>query len=80
MEEGGKWGNEVWAGRVSYRRIKFHLQGAGAHPWILERRSGLARGSYSRLVADGRFLSKQSVSEVQWCLNTCIPGGGFSAF
>ena len=51
MDEGGEWENEVWMDLWSERRIKLRFQAAGARPWILERRDGLARGVNYRLVA-----------------------------
>ena len=78
MDEGGKWKHEIWTDLRAERRIELQFRGAGAHPWILERRNGLARGIYSRLV-DDRFASRQILSEVQWGLNTLISAGGFPA-
>ena len=51
----------------------------GAHLWILERRNGLEREIYDRLVADGHFSVKPIPPEVQRCLNALISGGGCSA-
>ena len=79
MDEGGEWRHEVWTELRSERRIKLLLQGVGAHPWILERRNGLARGIYNRLEEDDRFPGGQILAEAQWCLNTLISGGGFLA-
>ena len=56
------------------------FQGLGAHPWILQRRNGLARGIYYRLVTDARFSGGQISAEVQWRLNTVICGSGYSAY
>ena len=47
---------------------------------MLERRSGLARGIYDRLVEDDRFSSEKILGEVQWRLNTMPSPGGFSAY
>ena len=80
MDEGGEWKNEVWADFCTGRRIKLFSQGAGARPWILERRNGLARGIYNRMMADGRFSGKQVLTGAQWCLNTLISASGHSAF
>ena len=55
MDEGGEWKNEAWADFCADRRIKLFFQCVGAHPWILERRNGLARGIYNRMMADDRF-------------------------
>ena len=52
LDEGGEWGNELWRDLCAERRIKLVFRGAGAHPWILERRNGPARGIYNRLRAD----------------------------
>ena len=62
------------------RRVKLLFQGVGARPWILERRNGLADGIYYRLKEDDRFSGNQTIAEVQWRLNTLIPGGAFSAY
>ena len=32
------------------------------------------------MVANGRFLGRQSLSEVQWCLRTLISVGGYSDY
>ena len=44
MDEGGERKKELWAELRSERRIKLVFEGAGAHPWILERRDGFVRG------------------------------------
>ena len=62
----------------SERMIRLKSQGTGAHPRIVERRNGLAHGIHNRLVADYRCSDKQISPKVQWCLNTLIPGGGYS--
>ena len=80
MDEGGGWKHEVLADLCSERAIKVQFRGAGARPWILERRNGLARGTFNRLAADGRSSGKQVISKVQCCLNTLISGGGYSAY
>ena len=54
MDEGGEWKNEIWTDLLA------------ARPWSLERRDGLARGSYNRLFEDDRFPSEQILSKVQW--------------
>ena len=66
MNEGGEWENELWADLRTERRVKVQFQGVGAHPWKLERRHGLARGIYNRLVEDYRFSNMPIPSEVQW--------------
>ena len=48
------------------RRIELQFQGASAHPWLLGRRYGLARGIYYRLAADGRSSSEQIPSAIQF--------------
>ena len=62
------------------RRIKLVFQGAGAHPWILERRNALARGIYTRLKADRYYTGPQILAEAQWCLNTLVSASGYSAY
>ena len=42
MDEGGEWKNELWADSRADRYIRLQLRGVGAHPWISERRNGLA--------------------------------------
>ena len=55
--------------------------GGRAHAtWILGCRCGLARVTYDRLMASDRFLRKQILSEVQWCLNARISAGGNFAY
>ena len=80
MDEGGERENEVWADYCSERRTELFFQGVGAHPWLLERQNGLARGIYNRLIEDDRFSSGQILSEVQYCLNTMLSSCGFSAY
>ena len=70
----------MWAKLRSGRRIKFLFHGVGANPWVRERRNGLALSFYNRLMEDDRFPREQILTEVQWCLNTLISGGGFSAY
>ena len=60
--------------------IKMVCQEAGAHPWILERRNGLARGIYSRLKA-GRFPSRQQIlTQAPRNLDTMVSASGYSAY
>ena len=80
MDEGGKWKNEIWTNLRSGRRIRLHFRGAGARPWILEGRNGLACGIHYPLAADVRFPGKQILSGIQWCLNALISAGGYSAY
>ena len=80
MDEGGEWKNEIWTDYCSDRRIKSVSQGVGAHPWLLGRRNGLARGIYNRLIEDDRFSRSRILSEVQWRLNTMLSASGFSAY
>ena len=40
--------NDLWRDLCVGRRIKLVFQGVGAHPWILVRRDGLARGIFNR--------------------------------
>ena len=49
----------------------------GAHPWILERRNGHARGIPNRKVADA---GKQTLATAKRRLHTLISGGGYSAY
>ena len=80
IDEGEEWGNGVRTDFCAERRIKLQFQGANAHPWLLGRPNGLARGICSRLVGDDRFSSKYILSEVQWCLDTMLSTSGFSAY
>ena len=77
MVEGGEWENEIWTDSRAERRTKLQFQGVGAHPWLLGRRNGLARGIYNRLVEGDRFTDKTIFSEVQWCLNSMLSAKGF---
>ena len=74
LDEGGEWKNDLWRDLCVGRRIKLVFQGGGAHPWILERRNGLARGIYNRLKAGRR---PQMSAEAQWCLNTLVSASGY---
>ena len=49
-------------------------------PWILDRRSGLARGVYNRSVEGERSPGQHTVAEEQWRLNAPISGEGCSAY
>ena len=80
MDEGGEWKHEVWADFCADRQIKLFSQGVGAHPWILERRNGLARGIYNRIRSDGRFSGKRILAVVHWRSDTLISATGNSAF
>ena len=62
------------------RRIKLVFQGAGDHPWILDRRRGLVRGIRNRLKADRFFTGPQILAEAQWCLNSRVSASGCSAY
>ena len=64
----------------SDRRTKLQFQGAGAHPWVLERPNGLARGIYNRLVAHDCSSGEQIPADAQWRLNALIHAGGDSAY
>ena len=79
MDEGGEWKNAIWTDLCAERRIKVQFRGVGAHPWLLERRNGPARGIYNRLVEDDRFSKKMILLEAQWCLNTMLSACRFSA-
>ena len=59
MDEGGEWKNDLWRDLCVERRIKLVSQGVGAHPWILERRNGLAPGIYNRLKEDRHYTGPQ---------------------
>ena len=76
MDSCGGWKREVWTGRD----IRRQLQGKGAQPWTSERRNGLARGIYSRLREDGRFVEKEALNEIQYCMNTTLRHSGFFAY
>ena len=80
MDEGGEKENEVRADLRPERRAKLQFRGVVAHPKVLERRNGHARGIYNRLVADNRYSGKQISGEVQRRLNTLISGAGYSAY
>ena len=46
---------------------------------FLERRNGIARRVYNRLVTDARFSEERILAGEQWRLNAPIPGGRYSA-
>ena len=79
MDEGGEWENDLWVDLRTDRYIELQYQGVGAHPWISERRDGLARGIHNRMHADGRYACGQLISEVQFCVNAMLSTNGFSA-
>ena len=60
--------------------FNYWFKGFGAHPWILDRRNGLARGIHTRLKAGDRFFGGQIRAEVQWRLNALIAREGFPAY
>ena len=80
MNEGGEWQNEIWTDLRSEHRIQLLFQGVGAHSCILERRNGITHGIYCRLVADDRFSGWQILPKVQWCVDTLVSSGGYSAY
>ena len=47
--------NETLADFWTGRNVRLQFQGKDAHPWLLPRRIGLARGIYGRLAGYGRF-------------------------
>ena len=61
-------------------KLPYQVAYQGAHPWISQRRNGLARGIYNRMHADGRFAGRQLIPEVHFCLNTVLSTNGFSAY
>ena len=80
LGEGGEWESELWRDLCVERRITLVFQGVGAHPWILERRNGLARGIYNRLQADRYYTGSQIQTEVQRRLNTLVSASGYSGY
>ena len=60
--------------------MRLIFQEAGDRFWILERRNGFARGTLYRMIADDRFIGRQSFAEIQRCLDTVITASGCSAF
>ena len=73
---GGRTFGRTFARSVGLRS---NFNGAGAHPWILVRRGGLARGIYNRLAADDPCSGHQTPSIAQGRFNTLISGSGYSA-
>ena len=55
--EGGEWKNQIWTDLCAERRIKLQFQGVGAHPWLSERRNGIARGIRNLFFGDDRFMN-----------------------
>ena len=80
MDEGGERGNALWVDLCADRYIKLQYQGVGAHPWVLVRRHGLARGIYYTTHANGRYAGRQLISEAQFCLNAVLSTIGFPAY
>ena len=78
--EGGESKHEIWTDLRAERRIKLQFQGAGAHPWLLERRNGFARMIYNRLIEDDRSPSRWIRVEVQSRVNSMICAGESSAY
>ena len=72
----------VKCGRNCVRReeLNHYFNGVGAHPWILERRNGPARGIYNCAMEDCRFSGEQILAEAHWCLNTLTSAGRYSAY
>ena len=79
MDEGGERESETRRNFCAERRIKLHFQGVGDHPWLMERRNGLARGICHRLIEDDRFMNKTILAEVRWRPNSMLSASGFSA-
>ena len=80
MGEGGERENDLRVDLRTDRYIKLQYQGAGSRPWILERRNGLARGTYNRMKADGRYAGRQLLTEVKFWLNAMLATNVFSAY
>ena len=76
----GEWKNEVLAHLCSVRSIRLQFPGEGAHPWMLERRNGLARCIKNRLRYGGRFAGRVILNEAQYCLNAMLNLGWSSAY
>ena len=79
MNGGGDWEDEIRTAFCAGRRVKLQFPGVGAHPLLLGRRKGLARGIYNRLSEDGRFMNKTILAGAQWCLNAMLSASGCSA-
>ena len=79
MDSGGKWEDEAWGYLRSERNARLQLLGTGAHPRMLRRRNGLARGTFDRLRGDGRLVDRAILNEVQHCLNATLNHGGPTA-
>ena len=76
-DEGGEWKNDVRADSRLDGRTTSQVEGVAAFTWILVRRTDLARGIRNGLVAGDNFSEGQISAEVQWRLNTLIPGSGY---
>ena len=61
------------------RNIRPQFQGKRAHPQMLARRNGLARGIYNRLREDDRFAGRAIANEVPYPLNAMLKRRGFPA-
>lgn len=80
MHNGGESKNEAWLDFWSDRNIRHQFHRKGSNPWMLGRRSGLARGIYSRTKEDGRFAGEAVLNEIRYCVNTALNHCGFSAY
>ena len=60
--------------------MNLRFQGAGARPWLLERRNGVARRIYFRLVAGDRCSGNQILHGAQYCPYTLLVSSGYSAY
>ena len=72
MDSGGEWMREVGAGLRSERNSRLQFQGKDAHPWMLGRRNGLARGIYNKLHEDGHFAGRVIFNDAHYCLNAML--------
>ena len=75
MDSGGECEKEVWTGLRSEPNVRLQFQGKGAHPWMLERRNGLARDIYYRLHEGRSFVGKAALDVIQSCVNFALVFG-----
>ena len=88
MLSGGEKGNELWPNFPTEPNSPLQFQGAGTHPWLLERRNAPARIKIRRLAAGDRvqvtpklsygtgtrtIRSWWPVSELLWLLLAVLP-------
>ena len=65
VDNGGERDTELRTDVCPEMEMRLQFQGEGAHPWLLGRCNGLARGIYSRPDEDCRVADSAILGEVQ---------------